>query len=76
MQRFDANRWQEIKSIIRTKLVVELDFLRRRSGAAPTRLDLEHSYLTILEEENIILPRVERNRLLAQFSAELLLTDA
>src|SRR6059058_5249097 len=64
--------WNETKSRVQNKLIAELDPKLDLSNTAQVRRTIEDMFLAILEEENIILPRVDRTRLFEQIAADIL----
>lgn len=62
----------ELKTRVQAKLVAELDSDMDLSDAQTVRRSIEETYTTILEEENIVLNRTERARLLEWIVAEIL----
>ncbi|HID86052.1 MAG TPA: CpaF family protein, partial [Anaerolineae bacterium] len=63
---------RELKTRIQAKLVAELDADLDLSDTEKVRQSIEETYNAILEEENVILNRTERARLLEWIIAEIL----
>jgi pilus assembly protein CpaF len=66
------NTLRDFKTRVQTKLVAELDLDMDLSDAERVRNSIETMYASILEEENVVLNRTERARILEWIIAEIL----
>lgn len=70
-QQAAQSSWDQ-KWRIRNRLLAELDLFIDVTQPGEARSQLKERYEAILAEENIVLPRVERQRLFEQIAAEIL----
>jgi pilus assembly protein CpaF len=63
---------QDVKSRVQNRLIAELDPRMDLTNAEQVRRTVEETFSSVLEAENIVLTRVERNRLFEAIAADIL----
>src|SRR6185503_15693941 len=67
-----ASSQQDLKTRVQNRLIAELDPRMDLGNAEHVRRTVEETFAQVLEQEQIVLTRVERNRLFEAIAAEIL----